>query len=42
MVKGVKSEKSTQRHSLRLSAAFPKTALSQQKQPGTHTGQLCK
>jgi hypothetical protein len=42
MVRGAKSEKGAQRRSLRLSVAFTKIALSQQKQPGTDTGQVSK
>ena len=37
-----KYEKGAQRRSLRLSGVFTKIALSQQKQPGTDTGQVSK
>lgn len=42
MVRGAKSEKGAQRRSLRFSGVFTKITLSQQNQPGTDTGQLCK
>jgi hypothetical protein len=42
MVMGAKGEEGAQRRSLRLSGAFTKIALSQQKQPGTDTGQVSK
>ena len=42
MGEGAKSEKGTQRRSLRLSEVFPKATLSKQKQPGTDTGQVSK
>ena len=42
MVRGAKSEKGAQRRSLRLSGAFTKIALSQQKRLGTDPGQVSK
>lgn len=42
MVRDAKIEKGAQRRSLCLSRAFTKIALSQQKQPGTDTGQVSK
>lgn len=42
MALGTKSEKRAQRRSLRLSGAFMEATFSQQKQPGTDTGQVSK
>lgn len=42
MAGGAKYEKGAQWHSLSLSGAFTKITLSQQKQPGTDTGQVSR